>query len=118
VGLRWRIFPLASELEATLRRLNVTMGLGPAQGMLHLATRFLLGLGVVWLYAAIRPRFGAGPRTAMLAGVFMWIFTLVFWTVLSYPYGLYSAYVRTIMLVWGFFEMQLVAQAGAWLYRE
>ena len=31
---------------------------------------FVLGLVTVWLYAAIRPRFGAGPKTAIIAGVF------------------------------------------------
>ena len=33
----------------------------------------LLGFAGVWLYAAIRPRFGAGPRTALLAGVALWV---------------------------------------------
>ena len=36
----------------------------------------LLGLGygilVVWLYAAIRPRYGAGPKTAVFTGVLAW----------------------------------------------
>jgi hypothetical protein len=30
---------------------------------------FVIGLMVVWNYAAIRPRFGPGPKTAMLAAV-------------------------------------------------
>ena len=36
---------------------------------------FVLGLFTVWLYAAIRPRFGAGPKTAIIAGVFVWACT-------------------------------------------
>ena len=30
---------------------------------------FVLGLVIVWNYAAIRPRFGPGPKTAVLAGL-------------------------------------------------
>ena len=30
---------------------------------------FLVGILLIWLYAAIRPRYGAGPGTAVLAGV-------------------------------------------------
>ena len=30
------------------------------------------GLVAVWLYAAIRPRFGAGMRTAIIAGIAAW----------------------------------------------
>src|SRR5713101_2552164 len=35
---------------------------------------FVMGIGLVWLYAAIRPRFGAGVKTAVIAGVAVWVF--------------------------------------------
>jgi hypothetical protein len=31
------------------------------------------GIVAVWIYAAIRPRFGAGPRTAIYAGLAVWV---------------------------------------------
>jgi len=34
---------------------------------------FLYGFVLVYLYAAIRPRFGAGPQTALIAGLLMWV---------------------------------------------
>jgi hypothetical protein len=34
---------------------------------------FVLGLLLVWTYAAIRPRFGAGPKTAILAGMVLYL---------------------------------------------
>src|SRR5437879_3771112 len=34
-----------------------------------LIAMFLLGLELVWLYAAVRPRFGPGPRTALTVGL-------------------------------------------------
>src|SRR5712691_7867613 len=30
------------------------------------------GILMVWLYAAIRPRYGAGPKTAVCAGLAVW----------------------------------------------
>jgi hypothetical protein len=34
---------------------------------------FAAGIVAVWLYAAMRPRFGAGARTAMTAGAAVWL---------------------------------------------
>src|SRR6266853_6765555 len=31
------------------------------------------GIFAVWLYAAIRPRYGAGPNTAVCAGMAVWV---------------------------------------------
>jgi hypothetical protein len=31
------------------------------------------GLTGLWIYAGIRPRFGAGPKTALLAGFMLWL---------------------------------------------
>ena len=40
---------------------------------------FILGILLVWLYAAIRPRFGAGAGTAVKAGLFAWLFGGAIW---------------------------------------
>ena len=34
---------------------------------------FIFGLILVWTYAAMRPRFGAGPKTAILAGLVVYV---------------------------------------------
>src|SRR5688572_788003 len=38
---------------------------------------FIFGLAVIWIYAAIRPRFGRGRMTATIAGVTAWVPTFV-----------------------------------------
>ena len=38
-----------------------------------MATDLVLGWATAWLYAAIRPRMGAGAKTAMCAGFFVWV---------------------------------------------
>lgn len=38
---------------------------------------FIYGLLIVWTYAAIRPRFGPGPRTAIIAGLLLYAIVTV-----------------------------------------
>ena len=80
---------------------------------------FLGGMVMVWVYAGIRPRFGAGPKTAAMAGLVAWILWYFFPTVGYSAMGMYSMDMTMIlMLVWGLVEFQLAAQAGAWFYQE
>ena len=46
--------------------------LGAAQIALFNAMGFLVGIAIVWMHAAIRPRYGAGPRTALCAAAATW----------------------------------------------
>src|SRR5688572_22100829 len=42
-------------------------------------TSFAVGILLVWIYAAIRPRFGPGPKTAMIAAAVVWAFGFLFY---------------------------------------
>ena len=42
-----------------------------------IVSTFVMGIGVVWLYAAARPRLGPGPKTAVLIGCAFWFFAYV-----------------------------------------
>ncbi len=79
---------------------------------------FVLGIFTVCLYAAIRPRFGPGPKTAILAGLSVWFLTALWPAVGFAAMGLFPLRLLVIGIVWGFFELPLAALAGAWLYRE
>ena len=79
---------------------------------------FLLGIATVWLYTAIRPRFGAGVRTAVFAGLAVWFFSFFYSSVGWVLAGMFPAGVTTIGLLWGLPEIVLASIAGAWLYRE
>ena len=116
LGIGSAHFLFAADVQTLMQRLSVTFG--PGVAVLHLTMRFALGVGVVWLYAAIRPRFGAGPRTAMLAGLAMWLATFVFSFAGIAPYGLYAERTLLLATVWTLMEMQAVALTGAWIYQE
>src|SRR5260370_2779522 len=39
---------------------------------------FIAGIAIVYLYAAIRPRFGARVKTAICAGLMAWFFAILY----------------------------------------
>ena len=59
---------LGADLEAALKALNLPPVGGGAIGVFILGG-FGLGVLLVWLYAGMRPRFGAGPSTAIKAAM-------------------------------------------------
>jgi uncharacterized membrane protein len=107
----------ASDLQAAVARLNL-----PPIGGNAIATfvmlAFALGIAMVWLYAAIRPRYGAGVNTALCAGAAVWFFAFAYPSIGFLAMGLFPTRLTVIGLVWGLGELLLAAVAGAWLYRE
>lgn len=85
---------------------------------LHLATNFALGIVLVWLYAAMRPRFGAGPKTAVYVGLTAWLFWVAFFVVAVGPLGIFPARILWINAIWGLFLAVICSLAGARLYKE
>lgn len=78
---------------------------------------FVLGLLLVWIYAGIRPRFGAGPKTALLASFAVWgIGHLIF---ASYGFMGFLPWSLVVgATVGGFVAVFAAGLAGCWLYQE
>jgi hypothetical protein len=79
---------------------------------------FGLGIAMVWLYAAIRTRFGPGVPTAVLNGVVVWFFANLWPNMGNAVTQLYPSNVITVGVIWGLVENVLASIAGAWAYRE
>ena len=108
---------IGAESDAALQAL----GLEPIGGgniAVFVAMGFLLGLLTVWLYAAMRPRFGPGPKTAVIAGLVVWVLGVLFPSIGYGILGLFPINLAVIATVWGLFEMPIAAVAGACLYKE
>lgn len=79
----------------------------------------IMGIVTVWLYSAIRPRFGAGPKTAVIAGFAVWF--LLVSTDVSYSLSVFDLFPFKVVLIRGFALLIpniLAAMAGAWVYKE
>ena len=82
------------------------------------AITFVLGIVLVLGYAAIRPRFGPGPKTAIIAGLFAWFGVIVYQNVIGAGLGMEPANLVAIVLGWELVEYLLAALVGAALYKE
>lgn len=79
---------------------------------------FLLGIGAVWIYAAIRPRYGAGAGTAVRAGLATWALAVFLADLSNYPLGLFPVRLLVITSIAALFEIVVATVVGAWLYKE
>lgn len=80
---------------------------------------FAAGIAVVWIYAAIRPRFGAGVKTAVYAGLIVWfIGTLLPNASFMYAMKLFGGRVTLLTTLGAIVEVVAAAIAGAALYKE
>jgi hypothetical protein len=77
------------------------------------------GVFAVWLYAAIRPRYGAGPKTAICAGLAVWVAgNLLPNAGLMGVTGLFPSDLTTMTTLAGAVEWTAAILAGAALYKE
>ncbi len=82
--------------------------------LLGLATGFVL----IWIYAAIRPRFGAGVKTAVCAGLAVWAIRTFANLSFLWAGGLFSHRLAAYTTFGGIVETVFAAIAGAALYKE
>ncbi len=91
------------------------MGSGAMTG--RVLTQFAVGLLLVWLYAAMRPRFGPGMKTATYAALVVWLCGFLFyldWLYVDMMTPVTYAIVSCVMLV----SLLIAAGIGAMLYKE
>lgn len=79
---------------------------------------FLAGIGSVWLYAAIRSRYGAGPGTALRAGLAAWFFASFLVAVANYPMGFFPVRLIVLPSLAEFIAFELATLVGALMYKE
>lgn len=107
---------LRGEFESGMRALGKGLPEGGAVTAIWTLWGFSLGIAAVWLYAAIRPRYGAGAGTAVRAGIAVWFFTSLLAIIAMRAMGLFR--ISVVALVWTLLECIVATVAGAWLYRE
>jgi hypothetical protein len=107
---------LAKDMEAAISALGRQMGGGAL--LMFTVWGYLVGIFAVWLYAAIRPRYGAGPKTAACAGAAVWGLGYLLAAVTPLALHLFPGRLMAVGLAVGLVEVIAGTLAGAWLYRE
>lgn len=107
-----------SGTEEVLRAHGLTLQFTASMWILTILISLVAGLALVFFYAAARPRFGPGPRTAIIVAVVLWAAGPLV-SILGYQMiGLYPSPLLVHAALVGLVEWILAALLGAWVYRE
>ena len=72
---------------------------------------------MMWLYAALRSRYGAGPRTALITALFLWLFALLIWANFV-NLGVFPLKIVGLSLLFNLFEIPGAVIVGSAVYKE
>jgi len=108
---------LKNDWDAALKAMGKSMTSDSAI-LVWILFGFALGIAAVWLYAAIRPRYGAGAGTAAKAGIAVWFFESLLPSVAQLNLGLFPSKLIVTAAIWALVELIIATILGAWLYRE
>jgi hypothetical protein len=112
-------FLLRDQMDMMRQRLNIDVPTWESTSSLVTWTivDFVLGLLIVFTYAAMRPRLGPGPTTALTAALVLFVgITAVI--VGFMQMGIFTTDVVIKASVFSLITMSLAALAGAWAYKE
>jgi hypothetical protein len=107
---------MKAESDAFKPGLADQMMQGPAI-ITNIVMNLILGIALVWTYAAIRPRFGPGLKTATYVAALFWILAGIFYSGYMHM-GMMSAGLWWSFAFVGLVNFLLSAWAGAKLYSE
>ena len=107
---------LGAEWDQAMSALGITQGTGAI--VFYTVAAFVIGIVGVWMYAAMRPRLGPGPATAIKVGLVIWLLGWAWPTLGLLFWDVFPTKLIWVALVWSVVEVPVAMMAGAWLYRE
>ena len=90
----------------------------PQSVLIFSLSGFIFGIVAIWIYAAIRPRFGGGPKTAAYAGLAVWVLYSGGFAAFHLAVPFVPASVALTTLGWGLVEVPIATILGALVYKE
>ena len=108
---------IAAPMDEVLRARNLPP-MNNTSMTVWIVLSFLLGIVTVWLYAAIRPRYGAGVGAAIMAGLIVFFLAYAYTMTGMAVMGFVPRSLLLITLCWGLVEILAASVIGAWAYKE
>lgn len=106
------------DMRVALQAHNLVLQMKSSTWLASLAGFLMFGLTLVFMYVAMRPRFGPGPKTAIVAAVTLWLGGYVTSLI---GYDQIALYPRSLLYLWGvvgLLQLIIGSLVGAWIYRE
>ncbi len=107
-----------SQMEEALLAHNMSVEMSAAIMVLTVLVSLIVGLTIVFFYAASRSRFGPGPKTAVIVAVMLWFGGYLVSLIGYYMIDLYPGHLIVHWGIVGLIEMIVASLAGGWIYRE
>ena len=119
LDMTWNFTVLAADMKVMVDRLRLDPAVmtDPSYAIPWIVVDFVFGLVIVWTYAAMRPRLGPGPKTAILAGLVPYVAV----TAVLCGFAGMGVFTRAMMIkgsVFALISVVVGSVAGAWAYRE
>ena len=115
----WNFTLLADDMKEMIARMHLDPAVMTdfSKAIPWIVVDFVIGVLVVWNYAAMRPRLGPGVKTALLAGLVPYV------AITAVMYGFTSIGVFTMAMFIKSSGLAIVSMvfgsvAGAWAYKE
>jgi hypothetical protein len=110
-------FLLVEDMQRMAQRFGLSEAAGPGVAITWVVVDFVLGILLVWTYASMRPRFGAGPKTAIYAA--LTLFAAITAIMVGFTrMGLFATPLFLKASICSLVTMCVASLAGAWLYKE
>lgn len=106
------------DMQAALQRVGLSLQMNATMWALSVVVSLIVGFALVFFYAAARPRFGPGPKTAVVVAVGLWASGYLLSLIGYYMVGIYPTGMLMVWGVAGLVEMIVAALVGGWVYRE
>lgn len=108
---------LAEEMNLAMAALN-RPPIDPLMIIWFVVFGFGFAIILVWTYAAIRPRFGPGIKTAICASTLCWGLGYLYPNLFFFVMNLFPRNMIILTSIWGLVEVVIAGIAGAWAYTE
>lgn len=115
----WNFTLLVDDMMEMVNRMHLDPAVATdfSKAIPFIVADFVLGLLVVWTYAAMRPRLGPGPTTAVLAGMVPYVaITAVMYGFTAFGVFTMSMFLKSSGLA--IITMAAGSLAGGWAYKE
>lgn len=109
---------LAGDYLAAMTRLGIPLEGDPTAYAYFAAFDFGKAFVAVFFYAAARPRFGPGIKTAVCSGLFAWLAVEALPSIAAMPFPFFEKSHHLKVMLLEIVPMVIGAILGAWIYRE
>jgi hypothetical protein len=109
-------YVIAAENAALMKALGVQLRSNAIPVFLLLG--FVRGITMIWAYAAARPRYGAGAKTAVITGLGIWVIGGVLPDVDFWASGILPTQALCIAMLVELVLIVVASVAGAAVYKE